>query len=188
MPKQSIGLIRRKGVNVMKVLVAVASRHESTREIAAAIAEELQAAGFDVDQRNVEQAGELDDYGAVVLGSAVYVGNWLPEARRFVERHRAHLAEMPVWLFSSGPIGADDPKPHGDPPVVAELMQVTHAREHRSFTGRLDPHSLGLCERLAVKVVHAPAGDFRHWDAIRVWARSIAEVLDSSAIPTRGRS
>lgn len=161
----------------MKALVVVASRHGSTEEIAGAIAEELRTANLDVDLREAGEVAAIDAYDAVVLGSAVYMGNWLPEAWAFVERHEAKLASVPIWLFSSGPIGAEDPKPHGDPHALPELIEATHARGHQIFAGKLDPHSLGLSERLVTKMVRAPAGDFRAWQDIRAWAREIAAAL-----------
>jgi hypothetical protein len=61
-----------------------------------------------------EQVEGVDGYAAVVLGSAVYAGHWLKPARELVERHAGDLADRPVWLFSSGPVG-DPPKPDEDP-------------------------------------------------------------------------
>ena len=161
----------------MNALVAVASRHGSTEGIAEAIAEELRGAGIDTDLREADEVLDLEGYTAVVLGSAVYLGNWLPEARRVVERHRARLATVPVWLFSSGPLGEEDPEPPGDPERLADLLQALRPREHQRFVGKLDKRTLGFGERLAARLVHAPEGDFRAWDAIRAWARSIAAAL-----------
>lgn len=172
----------------MNVLIAVASRHGSTEEIARTVAEELRAAGLAVDERRVEAVGGIAAYDAVVLGSAVYMGKWLPEAQRFVGEHREQLTTMPVWLFSSGPLGAEHPKPEGDPTTVPALVATTHARGHHVFVGRLDPHSLRFGERLIAKVVHAPIGDFRDWDDIRTWARTIAQELAASAVAVRAVS
>jgi menaquinone-dependent protoporphyrinogen oxidase len=158
----------------MKTLVAVASRHGSTHEIARAIADELRTRGLDVELRDAGEVDSLDGYDAVVLGSAVYMGDWLAEARRLVERHRERLAALPVWLFSSGPLGAEDPKPHGDPERIAGLLAAVRPRGHRVFVGKLDKGALSLGERLAAKLVRAPEGDFRDWDAIREWADEIA--------------
>lgn len=158
----------------MKILVAVASRHGSTEEIARAIANELRSAGNAVDLLAVGSVDTIDGYDRVVLGSAVYVGNWLAEARQFVLDHREELVCVPVWLFSSGPIGADDPKPHGDPAIVADLVKLTGARGYANFAGKLDPSALGLGERIITKVVGAPTGDFRNWESIREWAHEIA--------------
>jgi len=41
----------------------------------------------------------------VVLGSAVYLGQWMKPARELAERSAGAIASRPVWLFSSGPIG-----------------------------------------------------------------------------------
>lgn len=170
----------------MKALVAVASRHGSTHEIAEAIAGELRAAGIETDLREVTELSSIDGYDAVVLGSAVYIGNWLSPARDFAERQRERLLERPVWFFSSGPIGAEDPQPHGDPEGVRDLVEAVKPRGHRVFEGRLDPHLLGLRERLVAKAVHAPEGDFRDWNAVRGWAQTIAAEL--KALPERAPS
>src|SRR5687767_14851595 len=100
----------------MKVLIAVASKHGSTRDIAQAIGQELQATNIAVEVLDLTK-GDVKDVGsyqAVILGSAIYAGNWLPEAKQFAQKHREELSSLPVWLFSSGPLGADNPQPHDD--------------------------------------------------------------------------
>jgi menaquinone-dependent protoporphyrinogen oxidase len=166
-----------EGDREMKMLVAVASTHGSTREIAQAVAEELRSADITVDLAEIGRETSIEGYDAVVLGSAVYLGRWLPEARKFVHTHQAALAAVPVWLFSSGPVGSGDPMPHGDPKEAAEFMAAIHARDHQNFVGKLDKRALGVGERLAVHIVGAPEGDFRDWPAIREWVRGIAESL-----------
>lgn len=163
----------------MSVLIAVASRHGSTRDIAAAIAEELRAAGLDTDVSAAEDVTNIVEYDAVVVGSAIYMGRWMPEAKQLVERFQSQLAALPVWLFSSGPLGADEPQPDGNPTGLIELIERTHARGHHVFTGKLNRNELGLGERLIARMLHAPEGDFRDWDAIRGWARAIATDLRS---------
>jgi menaquinone-dependent protoporphyrinogen oxidase len=172
----------------MNILVAVASRHGSTREIASAIAGELEAAGHRVTTREIAEAVDVSGYDAVVLGSAVYIGNWMPEARQFIDGHHEELALIPVWLFSSGPIGVENPKPEGDPNLVPEFIEKTGAREHRIFTGKLDPKVLGLGERLITRIFGAPAGDFRDWEDIRAWAREIARELASEPVIDAARA
>lgn len=166
----------------MKILVAYASRHGSTQEIAQALAQELRARGHSVAVRAVNEVGSIKGYVAAVIGSAVYMGSWLPEARSFVDENRETLAHIPVWLFSSGPLGTDDPRPAGDPAHLGELIRATQARGHRLFVGKLDRNSLGLGERLLAKAVRAPDGDFRDWDDVRTWAREIAMALPALAL------
>ena len=170
----------------MRVLVAVASKHGGTRGIAEAIAEELRAAGPAVDLREAGEVGDLAGYDAVVLGSAIYAGTWLQEARQFAERHHAELSRLPVWLFSSGPLGAPDPQPHDDPDKLAAPLGDVAARDHRVFAGKLDPADLSFGERLIAKVVRAPSGDFRDWDAMRAWAHEIGAALAESRTAAAG--
>lgn len=177
----------------MKILIAVASKHHSTREIADAIAEELRAAGHLVDVREPDEVDDVAAYEAAVVGSAVYLGNWMPEARRFVEGNGARLSAMPVWLFSSGPIvlasgqiGRDQPTAEDNPAHLDALLGATGARDHRVFVGKVDRHELNFAERLAVRAAKAPDGDFRDWEAIRGWARGIAAALADVGAPAAG--
>jgi menaquinone-dependent protoporphyrinogen oxidase len=165
----------------MTILVTAASRHGSTREIAETIATELRAQALAVEVRDPQTVTALDRYDAVILGSAVYAGKWLAAADGFARQHRARLATIPVWLFSSGPIG-DGPHPHGDLAGLDELQATLGAREHVIFTGKLETSDLNLAERLIARVVHAPSGDFRDWDAIRRWARAIGTTLQRGAV------
>lgn len=160
----------------MKVLVAVASRHGSTRMVGDCIREELEATGVRAHLGEPQLIGSLDEYDAVVLGSAVYAGRWLAAARQFADRYESQLQGKPVWLFSSGPIG-QTPKPIDPPAEAVALATRLHARDHRVFAGRLDRDVLGTGERLVIRVVGAPTGDFRKWEEVGAWARGISAAL-----------
>jgi menaquinone-dependent protoporphyrinogen oxidase len=167
----------------MHILVAAASKHGSTTEIARDIGATLLAAlegdATTVDVRAAEEVTAVDDYDAVVLGSAVYMGHWLEPARRLVDKHGAALAARPTWLFSSGPVG-DPPKPDEEPVDVAALVAATDARGHQVFAGKLDRDRLGFAERAVMIALRAPQGDFRDWAAIRAWTSGIAAELAST--------
>ena len=92
-----------------KVLVAFASKYGATAEIADRIGEVLRQANLPVEVHPADQVSDLAPYGAVVLGSAVYIGRWRKQAVKFLETHEAGLAQKPVWFFSSGPTGEGDP-------------------------------------------------------------------------------
>ena len=161
----------------MKVLLAYASKHGSTEEIAQVIARELTASGLSVDLRRASNVETVDRYDAVILGSAIYMGQWQSDATAMIDKHESALQERDVWLFSSGPIG-EDPFPKEDPPLTADLVERTGAHAHQSFTGRLERGSLEFGERLIATAVRAPQGDFRDWEAIRDWARQVAVALN----------
>jgi menaquinone-dependent protoporphyrinogen oxidase len=165
--------------DVVNVLIVVASKHGSTWTIGVAIAAELVSMGIDADVVEPTEETAFGPYDAAIVGSAVYMGRWLPEAAAFVRDQEAALQSIPVWLFSSGPLGDAQPQPPGDPRYLDELMVTAGARGHRLFSGCLEKDQLGLGERLVARAVHAPMGDFRDWDAIRDWAREIGESLQT---------
>jgi menaquinone-dependent protoporphyrinogen oxidase len=163
----------------MQVLVAYATKHGSTGEIAAAIGATLREAGLDVDVRSARDVQTLAPYGAVVLGSALYSAQWRHDANRFVKRHLAELQGRPVWLFSSGPL--DYSAEVGDIPLTEQLapeLAPIGARGHRTFGGRLLEGTPGVDP--SVLATHR-TGDFRNWDHIGAWARTIAVALTKVA-------
>lgn len=164
----------------MNVQIAVASKHGSTQEIGEAIADGLRRRGATATVIDLDDLGYIVDVDGIVIGSAVYAGRWLREARRAIDTLGPALHSRPVWLFSSGPVG-DEPQPEGDPADAAELVERLDARGHRTFAGKLDPSELGRVERAVVRVVHAEAGDFRDWDAIDAYAGEIYEALVAEA-------
>jgi menaquinone-dependent protoporphyrinogen oxidase len=160
----------------MKVLVTAASKYGATGEIASAIGEVLAGHGLDATVVPCEQVDSVDGYDAVVLGSAVYAGHWLKAARALVDRAGGALADRPVWLFSSGPIG-DPPKPEEDPVDVADILAATKAREHRVFAGKLVRKQLSFGDKAIAVALRVPEGDFRDWAAIKGWAAEVAAAL-----------
>ena len=180
----------------MSILVAYASKHGATRQIAERIGETLRAAGRDAEVRPIEAAGDPAGYDAFVIGSAVYLGSWRKEATAFVRRNRAVLANRPVWLFSSGPLGTATTDAQGRdlreaaaPKELAELTQAITPRDHRVFFGALDRTRLGFPERL-LRMLPAGRellleGDFRDWADVESWARGIAQ--DLAPVPAGGR-
>lgn len=162
----------------MRILVSAASKHGSTEGIARAIAGALNDAGHEVVMQSPEVVERLGGFDAAVIGSAVYAGHWLPAATSLIEREAQALAAIPVWLFSSGPIG-DPPKPADDPVDIAHLRDLTSAVDDRVFPGRLDRQGMGFAERAICAALRAPEGDFRPGDEIRAWAADIARELSS---------
>jgi len=157
------------------VLVAYASKHGSTGEIAAVVAATLGEAGIRADVVPATDVRALSGYDAVVLGSGLYSATWLRDANRFVRAHRAALVGLPVWLFSSGPL--DRSADFDDIPMtahVAESIDGLAIRGHRTFGGLLREDSPEVAA--GILATHR-TGDYRDWDAIRRWAREIGDAL-----------
>jgi menaquinone-dependent protoporphyrinogen oxidase len=165
----------------VQVLVAYATKHGATAEIAEKIGQVLRQAGLRTDVLPADRVSDPTPYQAVVLGSAIYAGQWRNEAATFLEANEKALAERPVWLFSSGPTGEGDPVQLMNgwrfPEALQPVADRIQARDIVFFHGVLDTKKLGLAEKLIVKALKAPSGDFRDWEAITSWAASIAATL-----------
>jgi menaquinone-dependent protoporphyrinogen oxidase len=165
-----------------EVLIAYAGRAGSTAEIAAAVASELATHGLSAEVMPCRDVTSLTPYGAVVLGSALYLRRWEPEAIDFLNRFGAALAERPTWTFQSGPCGTGADAEQVDPPRrVNRLVRRWGLRAPVTFGGRLDAqHVTGVIGRWAA-TSPSLAGDFRDWARIRAWAAQLAVELGSPA-------
>lgn len=176
----------------MKVLVAYASKYGSTKGIAEYIGERLRQRGVEADVQEVGVVRNVADFGAFVIGSAVYMNHWLKEAKQFASQNRSILASRPVWIFSSGPTGtkATDSKGRdlrevSGPKEIEELRKSINPRDHRVFFGALYPDRLmGTVGWFARWIPKEQEGDFRNWNEIESWTHGIAEALETSRVTT----
>jgi menaquinone-dependent protoporphyrinogen oxidase len=163
-----------------KTLIVYASKAGSSAEVAVFIGKRLSERGLAVDVCRAKHVKSLDGYDAVVVGSAIRAGNWLPEATSFVHEHRAALAQAKTAFFTlCMTLRQDTPKNRET--VTAYLKPVREILEPQRlefFAGKMDYRKLALVPRLIVKAMKVPEGDFRNWSAISAWADALcAEVL-----------
>lgn len=166
----------------MHVLVAYATKNGSTAGIAQAIGEELKQMGLEVDVRPVHEVRDVQPYGAVILGSAIYLGRWRKEALRFGSRHAGEFRGRPVWLFDSGPLNASPDEGKNEPVKAAEeLLRQIGARGRVTFGGRLMQEDASRFMRSLIESGKAGSyGDFRNFDRIRAWAHAIGAELQGA--------
>lgn len=164
-----------------KVLVTYASKYGATEEIAQKISEVLDDAGLPTNVSPVKQVSDFSNYNAIVLGSAVYIGQWRKEAVKFLKANETELAKKQVWLFSSGPTGEGDPVKLLEgwhfPKGQQEIADRIQPRDIAVFHGNVNTNKLNFLHKWMVGKVESPVGDFRDWEAITTWANSIAEAL-----------
>ncbi|HOT93669.1 MAG TPA: flavodoxin domain-containing protein [Methanoregulaceae archaeon] len=163
-----------------RILVAYATKYGSTAGIAGAIAKELAGAGLDATAVDLMSVGSLEGYDGVVLGAPVYMGRPLDLAP-FVARHADALSRVPVAAFAVG-LAPVSPKAGQLEQVrtalsgaVAPLVPVATA----IFPGALDPSRMGLADRAVVRLIGAPTGDHRDWEAVAAWARELVSRLSA---------
>jgi len=154
-----------------RILVAYATKHGSTIEVAEAIATALRDREHEVDLAPAADVRALDGYRAVVLGGALYMGRLHQDAAGFLKRHRHALHEIPLAVFAMGP------KTMAAADVAASRKQLDHALAAvpelkpaavAIFGGVVDPSKL----RFPFKRI--PASDARDWDAIGAWGHDVA--------------
>jgi menaquinone-dependent protoporphyrinogen oxidase len=167
-----------------KILVTYASRTGSTVGVAQAIGETLGENGTQVDVRPMQEVTDLTPYRAVVAGSAIQSGQWLPEAMQFLRTHRAALNQKPFATFlvcmtlTMKYPSAREVVPQWLGPVRALVPPISEGY----FAGVLDiPKVPSLRKRwmfrLSVLFGVWTQGDHRDWEAIHAWASALKEQL-----------
>ena len=163
-----------------KVLVTYATKAGSTGEVAEAIGQVLCEGGVTADVKPVKEVGDVSGYGGVVVGSAIRMGRWLPEAINFIEAHAAALGTMPVAYFQvSGFLKEDTPENRQEAATYLGTVRALAAPVSEGlFAGKMDYSKISFLERMIVsKIFGVPEGDFRNWEAIQTWADKLRPVL-----------
>lgn len=162
-----------------RILVAHATRAGSTIEIAHAIAEVLRETGATVELYPIKRIESPAAYDACVIGSAIRMGAWLPEAVKFVEHNQDALKQMPTAFFVvSGFLKNNTPEMRQT--VLGYLEPVRKIVEPNLiglFAGKMDYSHLSWLDRTIAKGVGQTQGDWRDWDAVRQWAKEAEPVL-----------
>ena len=158
-----------------RILVTYATCAGSTAEVAAACAETLAARGYAVDVKPVKEKTQLTGYSAVVLGSAIRMGKWLPAAVQFVERNAATLQAKQSAFYTVHMLNADDSEASRQ--ARAAYVEPVHAlmtpQYEAFFTGKMDMSKLSFVDRMVAKMVKSKDEDRRDWPAIRAWGQQI---------------
>ncbi len=172
-----VGLLReRMGAGMSKVLVVYGTRTGCTADIAAWIGATLAEEGFSVDVRPAEDAPEASAYDAVVVGSGVRAGTWHGAVRKWVAAQGSALKARPTAFFTVGltmasdPSKADEVRAYTDPLIAETGVQPVGIG---LFAGMNEPKRFSLPERLILKAMKAPEGDFRDREAVASWARGL---------------
>jgi menaquinone-dependent protoporphyrinogen oxidase len=168
-----------------EVLVTHATRNGSTAEVARTVAEVLRERGFAVEVQPVRDVHSLEEYGAVVLAAALYVGRLHKDARQFLTAHRDALMKVPVALFVPGPVNQTEKDWSGArkqlDKELAKFPWLSPVAQH-IVGGKFDPAKLGFPFNLMFKKL--PVSDAQDWTKIR----ALASELDAMLQPVLQRS
>jgi menaquinone-dependent protoporphyrinogen oxidase len=168
-----------------KILVTYASRAGSTAGVAEAIGKTLTENGAQVDVLPMKDVRDLNQYRAIVAGSAIRGAKWLPEAMQFMQAHQAALSRKPFAAFM---VCITLAMPNGEKyrggltDWLKPVRELVRPISEGYFAGALGFAKLPitpntLLMRVAVALGVFPLGDHRNWNAIRAWADDLAVKL-----------
>ncbi len=166
-----------------KILVTYASQSGSTGGVAEAIGKTLAEGGAQVDVHPVQAVTSLDGYTAVVLGSAIHSGKWLPEAVAFLQANQARLRQLPTAFFLVCMMAAADTEMNRNAIAqwLAEEQALVRPVAIGRFAGALFPNKYFFTTAIGLRIFLAylklPGGDYRNWDAIHAWSASTLPLL-----------
>lgn len=163
-----------------KVLVAYASTHGSTQEIAEFVATVLREQGLEADLQPARNVRSLDGYAAVVLGAPLYMFRLHKDALRFLSRfQKALTGGVPVAIFAGGPFERAEEKTWQEvrQSLDKELAKFSWLQPAavEVVGGKFDPNHLRFPWNLIPALKQMQPSDLRDWDAIRAWAKGLGE-------------
>lgn len=158
-----------------RILVVYATKAGSTAEIAAKIGEHLSERGFNVDVVNVKSKPDPKDYQAVILGSCIRMGGWLPEMMDYIKANQVALNATQTALFTVHMLNAGDDAAS----IAARTAYMDKVRtlipgtEEVYFLGSMDFSKLSMLDRFISKMVKSVESDQRDWDKIKNWSETL---------------
>jgi menaquinone-dependent protoporphyrinogen oxidase len=166
-----------------RILIAYARKSGSTGEVADAVGKALCDSGAAVDVKRVQDVKDLKPYRAVVLGTALRMENPLSEAVSFAKKHHAALAALPVAGFCVGLTmkeGTPENREKAKQQMAVLLAEMPAPVSLDFFGGKVDYKKLGPIMGYMFsldKSGEMAEGDWRNWDAISAWSKTLVPLL-----------
>lgn len=166
-------------------LVTYASRTDSTAGVAEAIGKALGKRGLRVDVMDMSAVKDLTPYSAVIAGSAIQGGQWLPEALQFVRANQSTLRSKPFAAFlvcmTLAMPGAEKYREHVSS-FLLPVRQMVPTVSEGLFAGALDIKKIpSLADRIKFRISVLlgvwKEGDHRDWEAIDRWAEDLLQLI-----------
>jgi menaquinone-dependent protoporphyrinogen oxidase len=179
LPEPDCGGKKRGGHNI---LIAYASEFGTTGEVAETVGKVFCQEGHTVDMKWVKHVQDIHKYDAVVIGSAIHYDTWMSDAAKFVTANQQVLHTLPVaYFFTCLVLSKPTKKAERKAKVYAEKLSslVPHIKPLSigRFAGVLDYSKMSFFSRQIFKVgmsiMGVQEGDYRDWDAIRSWTKSL---------------
>lgn len=158
------------------VLVTYATMAGSTAGVAQQIGDTLIDNNFIVDILEVDQVTDLSKYETVILGSGIRGGTFFTKANAFIEKNKAVLEKKNFHVFLVCLTMREDTIANRSTAdgYLDPIRTQVKPRSEGLFAGAYDSSKVNFMEKMIMRAIHAPEGDFRKWDEISAWAERIA--------------
>jgi menaquinone-dependent protoporphyrinogen oxidase len=175
----------------MNILVAYASAHGSTAQVANVIGQVLTARGSLATIANITEVQNIHKFDALVLGSAIHNGAVLKEMSAFLRTFGGELAAKPIYLWLNCIRVLER---HGEEHVLDhyldyQILNPLHVRNIAVFAGKLDLENIDWNERWTLAARYDGStwpsnidGDYRDWTKVRLWAERVAVELNPAKL------
>jgi len=138
--------------------------------------------GASADIRLVGNVKDLSPYHAVIMGSAIRRGKWLPEAVGFVKDNQDILGRLPIAYFVVC-LSMKDDTAENRSKVMAYLDPVRKEAPKIQpvavglFPGALDFGKLSFVDKMFFQAKGVSEGDYRDWPAVKAWASAVGPMV-----------
>lgn len=178
----------------MKALIVYGTRYGTATEIAEEIGHVMVGEGIEVDVKDARTLKNFDisPYTLVVVGSGIKMGKWTKKSLKFLKVNKKALASKKVAIFvTCGAANEEKNRPEGQEKYldqVAEKNLINEPVATGLFGSKYDPDAKhGLMYNFTMKFIKkeleeqgmdpTQSIDYRDWDEIRAWARSLADMV-----------
>jgi menaquinone-dependent protoporphyrinogen IX oxidase len=182
----------------LKTIIVYGTHFGATAGTAEEIAKVLREEGFDVKVANIkeEKIKDISEYGLVVVGSGMAMGNWTGEAEDFLKKYQKDFENKKLALFVSSLKPVEEKA--GKTALVAKIRKV--AFEDKILKYHLKPIATGMfggvldynkmsflmrkameagykaqLQRFGFKETEPGVYDLRDWAEIHNWARELVQ-------------
>ena len=182
----------------MNALIVYATRYGATKGTADEIARILREENIVVKIVNAkeEKVKDIAEFGLVVVGSGMALGNWVSESEDFLKKFQKDFENKKVALFISSlkpveekvgktdrvdrtrKIGLDDKilKYHLKPIMIGFFGGVLDYNKMSFLTRKaMELGYKSQLQKCGFKEVESGVYDLRNWEEIRSWAKELAQ-------------
>jgi menaquinone-dependent protoporphyrinogen IX oxidase len=181
----------------LKALIAFSTRYGATKGTSDDIAKVLREEKFDAKIVNLkeEKIKDISEYGLVVVGSGMAMGNWASEAEEFLKKFQKDFENKKLAIFISSLKPVEEKA--GKTDLVAKIRKIGLEDKISKyqlkpimtgiFGGIIDYNKMNFIIRKSMEVgyksqlktgfkeVASDVYDLRDWVEIRNWAKELAK-------------